>query len=87
MAVGTSSSWLFSGVWFWHFLFDRVSNRAKKSSYHNGIKKNSEQKRALVVNDIILVINLKRLLNVIKEWGANGHHATLCMPGCEPNHG
>ena len=41
----------------------------------------------LAIGYLILVINSKRVSNVIKSWMQLGYHATVCMPGCKPIHG
>ena len=36
-----------------------------------------------LLENLILVINLKRLLNIIKKIEIqHGYHASVCIPGC-----
>ena len=40
-----------------------------------------------IVGSLILVINLKDFLNVIKTVIQHGYHETVCMIGCKLSHG
>ena len=63
-------------------LIIKVSKDAKIRNRYNQVPHLTQD----TYKNLILVINLKRLLNVVKELNT-AWVSCDCMPGCEPNYG